>query len=649
MILLLALLSSSFAKDPDPWGRPTHPRVVAEPPKEWSDLFDSETRYSFFWDEVDKKATIQMQGPLRWKTIAKDAASGWVSKNLPKDSKFRIQLQDAKRSSPLIEADPWYTPADLAHLGASKESSLAKTMGEITGNGSDIYAASLTGGLTQISAQGVKNWTTWDGLPSDRVLAVAAEKDRVLVGTAEGMALIENGQVSKIWDEGLSDLYVQSVGMFRNDYLAGTYRGLDRVQGSTLKNLLPKWSIFSILVEEDGVMWIGYEGITRWSVLEEHSTQEWPGNVYAIELSSTRLYLATQNKGVVSVTQEGTEVISELEVTGLTHDGKQLWMAAGSEGLLNREGEKTTEIKSSVWSVESQEEDLWMGTSYGIQRFTPETKAIRRYPISSWASDKKLNDILPRDNGAILAHTSGISIVAKPHPEAKTLQATIAEEVIELIEKDEFIYAIAKNNLYTLLEDGNVRKTPLRGKTTSATWFLNRLWIATTEGIFSYQVKEDILDFVYDTNNIKALASSPNSLWGVSTEGELVDIKPTKSFVFDKITLPLSLAPSGLALCVGTEDGVYRIWKGRDEPVEDILNDQDKNVAMYAVAADEKQGCWVAGEDGSIGRLDTKGYASWLRLTDPELPKITKIIPQGDQAWILTESGTWLISLEKQE
>ena len=646
MLLLLSILRLSLAKAPDPWGRPSHPRAVAEPPKEWDDLFDSNTRYSFFWDETDQTATIQMQGSLRWKTVAKNVSSGWVSKALPKQAKFRIQLENGTRSSPIISSKPWYTPSDLAHLGTTKEASLAKTMGEITAAGENIYAASLTGGLTQISPDGVKNWTQFDGLPSDRVLAVSTDKDRVLVGTAEGMALIENGQVSKIWDEELSDLYVQSVAMFRNDYFAGTYRGLDKVQGYTLTNLLPKWSIFSLFVQEDGVMWIGYEGITRWANPDQYSTQEWPGNVYAIELSPTHLYLATQNKGVTSVTQEGTEIISTLEVTGLADDGKQLWMAAGAEGLRNQKGEQMKELTASVWSVEAQQNDLWLGTSSGVQRFTPETKTVRKYPFSSWASDQELNDLLPLKNGAFLAHKNGISIIGKPHPKAKLLQETIEEEILSILEKNEIIYAVGRQHLYALLDTGDIRTVSLRGKITASAWFLNRLWMATTAGIFSYQVEDDILDFVYDTNNITALSPSPNSLWGISTENELIDIMPTKSFVFDKIKLPLSLAPSGLALCVGTEDGVYRIWKGREEQIEDILLDQDKNVAMYAVAADDKQGCWVAGEDGSIGRLDTKGSASWLLLTDPELPKIKKIIPQGDQAWILTESGTWLISLE---
>ena len=647
MIILLSLLGLSFAKDPDPWGRPSHPRVVTAPPKEWSDLFEAETRYSFFWDEKELLATIQMQGTLRWRTIAQDVHSGWVSKDLPKNARFRIRLQDADRTSPLLKADPWYTPADLARLGKPKEASLSRTIGEITGNGEDIYAASLTGGLVHISSTGVKNWTRFDGLPSDRVLAVATEGDRVLVGTAEGMALIENNQVSTIWDEGLSDLYVQSVGISHDKYLAGTYRGLDRVQGSTIKNLLPRWSIFSILPQEDGAMWVGYEGITRWSVLDEYSTQEWPGNVYAIELTPTQLYLATQNKGVAAVTQEGTEIISDREVTGLAHDGEQLWMAAGAEGLLNRQGEKMEEVKSSVWSLESQGEELWLGTSYGIQHFIPKTKTLQRYPIAPWATEKELNDLLPRDNGAFLAHKAGITPIGKPHPAAQRFASAIGEEIIELIEKNGFIYAIGKKNLYTLLEDGNVRKTELRGSSTSATWFLSRVWISTTEGVFSYQVSQDQLEFVYDITDIIALSSSPNSLWGISSKGTLLDIKPTQYSVFDQISLPLSLAPSGLALCVGTEDGVYRVWKGRKKQVEDILNDQDKNVAMYAVAADENQGCWVAGEDGSIGRLDAKGSTAWLRLTDPELPSIKRIIPQGDQAWVLTASGTWLISLEK--
>ena len=54
----------------DPWGRPTHARVAIEPPASIEDLYATERRFRFWWDDTGTTATIEIRGKLRWRTLA---------------------------------------------------------------------------------------------------------------------------------------------------------------------------------------------------------------------------------------------------------------------------------------------------------------------------------------------------------------------------------------------------------------------------------------------------------------------------------------------------------------------------------------------------------------------------------------------------
>ena len=108
----------------DPWGRPTHARVIIEPPSELADLYAAERRFRFWWDDVGLTATIEIRGKLRWKTLATDVPLGWISDELPRGSVFRIRLEGGTRtSSPLSQISfmvlptwqDWPTPMRCSH------------------------------------------------------------------------------------------------------------------------------------------------------------------------------------------------------------------------------------------------------------------------------------------------------------------------------------------------------------------------------------------------------------------------------------------------------------------------------------------------------------------------------------------------------
>ena len=81
-VFISTALAASFNDSLDPWGRPTHARVVIEPPAELADLYAPERRFRFWWDDVGLTATIEIRGRLRWKTLATDVPLGWISDEL---------------------------------------------------------------------------------------------------------------------------------------------------------------------------------------------------------------------------------------------------------------------------------------------------------------------------------------------------------------------------------------------------------------------------------------------------------------------------------------------------------------------------------------------------------------------------------------
>ena len=98
MILFFGTILTAISAT-DPWNRPTHARVVIEPPHSLEDLYSKKTHFRLWWDNTGEPAQIEIRGVLRWKVLEKEAQSGWISPKLPKDTVFRIRLKNGQRSS----------------------------------------------------------------------------------------------------------------------------------------------------------------------------------------------------------------------------------------------------------------------------------------------------------------------------------------------------------------------------------------------------------------------------------------------------------------------------------------------------------------------------------------------------------------------
>ena len=252
---------------------------------------------------------------MRWRTLATDVPLGWTSEDLPRDSVFRIRLNGGMRTSSPLSAPRFYGPTDLARLSNKRISTVVRCHLDLESQDEfTLWGAAYTGGLIQINSKGaqqtIRTWTRWDGLPDDRVLSVSVDDDVTWVGTANGLAKIYNNQVLQIWQEELADPYVQSLDAEDGIAYIGTYQGLDRLSGQVLEHLLPQWSVFSILTDGKRTA-VGYEGLTFINDKDAISTQDWPGNVSALAQVNDTLWMATEHKGLVQSSNDGTTVIFE--------------------------------------------------------------------------------------------------------------------------------------------------------------------------------------------------------------------------------------------------------------------------------------------------------------------------------------------------
>lgn len=85
-----------------------------------------------------------------------------------------------------------------------------------------------------------ENFTVENGMPDDKVFCVAVDGDRVWAGTEDGLVLIQDGKVRRVYkpEDGLVHRVVMSLAVDKNtgDLWIGTFGGLSRLSGGVFTN-----------------------------------------------------------------------------------------------------------------------------------------------------------------------------------------------------------------------------------------------------------------------------------------------------------------------------------------------------------------------------------------------------------------------------
>ena len=652
---MLGMLAEATPMDTaDPWGRPTHARVVIEAPSSIEDLYASERRFRFWWDNTGATATIEMRSALRWKTIATEVSVGWISEELPRNAVFRIRLKDGKRSSNPLSAPHFYSPSDLAKLsilGAQEPNPLLSNVVLDLEGGKDLWVATYGGGLVQYTEQGTRIWTQWDGLPDDRVLSVSVdrslEEDVTWVGTATGLAQIYQGQVQHIWQKELANPYVQSLDAAKGRVYVGTYKGLDVIEEHQVTHLLSPWSVFSILSDGNKVA-VGYEGITFINEDGRITTQDWSGNIDALAQIGNSLWMATEHKGLVQSNRSGSTVVLAEPIQDILATPEKVYLA-GTEKIWSVSPNDPSTLRPEIQDVRdplalaTYKDRIWIGGTNGLRSFTDNESS--KVPDVPWTSNQKLVDLAIADSQILLSLDSALLPIAlgndRPlelvHPQPEPV---LTQPAFHLYKEEIWIWS--RHTLQQFVDNRFIATHQIPESILDVEDWLGNIWLASTRGLYKYE--ETAFQLKIEVPNLEGLSSDGHTLW-FYTRDSVHHLTPAKSTAFEAPSTVTAIAPSGLSLCVGTENGLFRLWKGREgeKMWEDPLGIQDQNVEIVDVVGDNTGACWMAGEDGSIGKIALDGSSIWWHLPEPDPPKIHKLVLDHQQIWVLTEAGTWFL------
>ncbi|MBI4165577.1 MAG: regulator [Acidobacteria bacterium] len=126
-----------------------------------------------------------------------------------------------------------------------------------------------------------ENFTTANGIPDDKVFCLAVDGPRVWAGTEDGLVLIENGKVARVYGtgDGLVHRVVMGIAVDKRngDLWIGTFGGLSQFSGGQFKNYTNLTSgllndiIYGVAVQDYWVWVATTAGISRLDT----STGEW--------------------------------------------------------------------------------------------------------------------------------------------------------------------------------------------------------------------------------------------------------------------------------------------------------------------------------------------------------------------------------------
>jgi ligand-binding sensor domain-containing protein len=188
-----------------------------------------------------------------------------------------------------------------------------------------------------------RNFTTKDGLPSDKAYCVRVDGDRVLVGTHDGLAVYEKGKwTTYTTKDGLPHNGIVSIDVSEQtgDVWIGTLSGLSRWSAGNFETFnqlnsgLPNDLVYSVICDNNDV-WTATGGgaghydirTKKWEIFTEKNAPMREPWTYGVSAGGGKIFIAAWGGGVIEYTKKTkqfkdyTDPDGEMEIDLLPDDG----------------------------------------------------------------------------------------------------------------------------------------------------------------------------------------------------------------------------------------------------------------------------------------------------------------------------------------
>ncbi|MHB1698801.1 MAG: ligand-binding sensor domain-containing protein [Acidobacteriaceae bacterium] len=217
------------------------------------------------------------------------------------------------------------------------------------------------------------NYTPASGFPRGEVYCVTVDGDRVWAGTKDGLVLLENGSVKKVFTtkDGLAGHAVMSVAVDKQtgDVWIATFGGLSQYSGGKFKNYTNLTSglandlVYGVAVQGKYVWVATTAGVNRldtytgtWSIFNESNAPFEEPWSYDIAVTADKIYFGVWGSGVLAYDPEHNSWKPYSDP-----DGEMELVLYRNQGLIHN-------VVSSV-SYNPGTKTLWASTYFGLSSY----------------------------------------------------------------------------------------------------------------------------------------------------------------------------------------------------------------------------------------------------------------------------------------
>jgi ligand-binding sensor domain-containing protein len=686
-LLSLALLMTAPARaelSPAAEFPPAHLRAVEQPPGSWSEVFAKRRSVRLFWNGGQVYG-VERATEDGWVLVSSHASPGWESQRYERGTRFRL-VDGEGQASPPTSADSVVTPLQLAQLAGPRGGLPGAEVVDLALDGQGTpWIASLGGGVARVDRESFEavGLGIAQGLPSERVIAVAPTAAGVWVGTAAGLVHVratldsrgeQRFEVSDVIGrrEGLQDDYVQALATDGSALWIGTYRGLSRLDAGGLEQVLGPWSVFSLVRGSDERVWVGYEGLLGLPEAEPIEGVD-PGlDVYDVEpLPRTGTLLATLQEGVVLLDEGLTSPVWAGSATDGAYALARVaggYLAAGAEaGLVTltpqrgvwkrwglEDGLPSEVVNEVVPDLPWQGDEVsrtavnasaaWVGTARGLAWLEPEqggvrTASLSRLPAAAAYTSAQGSARRPRLVGA-----GGLTMVGPPRPFERRWMERAGGDLVASFRGGGARWIVRGQEVEQQPRFGPARLHQVPGPIRAAVQVRGVPWVGGAQGLFHYLPEQGRFERLSSVGAVDALVAGEDGVvWAIAND-VITSIGPDlRARPYIGTHLPLDLEPDEGVVWVGTDNGidVISIETGQ---VVDLLRSADRRVVVSAIAADGEGGCWAGTDTGQVIHLDPSlmGGATVIDLAPEHPPEVRDLVAlDAQRVWVLTDGGVY--------